>query len=148
MDSASECAPPTARTSLSDDASRAESASPLKPKAFRLKGPSKDRFEQIFKHGIAYRSPLARLLCLNGTGLVGIAVAKKLGSHPIRNRLKRQCREVIRASAGSILPERDYILIVGEPAAKANFQELTDQLRNALDTINRRVIPEKQAEAG
>jgi RNase P protein component len=82
-----------------------------------------------------------RLLCHEGKGLIGIAVAKKLGSHPVRNKLKRRCREAIRACLGDFLLDRDYVLVVGLEASKAKQPVLASELKDVVTRINQRALP-------
>ena len=77
-------------------------------------------FDAVYRHG---RSVSTRYLTLYwfarpedepGEPRLGLAVPKAAGGAVVRNRIKRQLREVWRAKLGSeeIDPSRDYVLVV------------------------------------
>lgn len=88
-----------------------------------MRGPAKARFEAIFAEGARHGGPSLRLVVLPGTGLVGVATAKKLGGKPPRNRQKRRVKEAFRL-AGGPLPDTDVVIVAGERAARRTFEEL------------------------
>ena len=58
-----------------------------------------------------------------GEPRLGFAVPKAVGNAAVRNRIKRQLREIFRARLGDVPATNDYVLIVrqGRPeAAEAN----------------------------
>ena len=83
-------------------------------------------FDAVYRHG---RSVSTRFLTLYwftrgdepGESRLGLAVSKAVGNAVVRNRIKRQLREIWRdrLDAGSIAPLNDYVLVVrsGLPAS-------------------------------
>jgi ribonuclease P protein component len=88
-------------------------------------------FDAVYRHG---RSVSTRFLTLYwferdeaiGDARLGFAVPKAVGSAVIRNRIKRQLREIVRGRLQDAPPLNDYVLVVrpGLPeAAEANGHE-------------------------
>lgn len=93
------------------------------PPIGRLKGPSKERFEEIYQKGRSSAGKFVRIRCLPGTGFFGVSAAKSIGCHARRNLAKRRAREAWRTSLGSI-PNADIIVIVKVESVEADFQEI------------------------
>jgi ribonuclease P protein component len=85
-------------------------------------------FDAVYRHG---RSVSTRFLTLYwfqreeavGDPRLGFAVPKAVGNAVVRNRIKRQLREIVRAKLEGRPPTNDYVLVVrqGLPeAAEAN----------------------------
>jgi ribonuclease P protein component len=85
-------------------------------------------FDAVYKHG---RSVSTRFLTLwsyrreepVGEPRLGFAVPRAVGNAVVRNRIKRQLREILRAKIDGKPPTNDYVLVVrqGLPeAAEAN----------------------------
>ena len=81
---------------------------------------------------------LAKLIALPGTGLLGIATAKKIGGKPDRNRAKRRFREAIRIQAGLVDPRLDFILIVNPDGANAVFERIQEEVRTLFGRAKER----------
>jgi ribonuclease P protein component len=75
---------------------------------------------------------------LPGSGFFGIATSKKIGSHAVRNRAKRRWREAVRMEEPLLRPDLDYVAIVHEHGAKADFPEIRAELRALLERVNER----------
>ena len=98
-------------------------------------------FDAVYRHG---RSVSTRFLTLYwfardedlGEPRLGLAVPKAAGNAVVRNRIKRQLRELWRARLERIPPGRDYVLIAkpGLPeAAETNgFDWLGDRVDEVL----------------
>ena len=76
-------------------------------------------FDEVYRRGRSVSTRFLTLLCLTrdetvGAPRLGLAVPKEVGNAVVRNRIKRQLREVWRAKLGSeeIDPSRDYVLVV------------------------------------
>jgi ribonuclease P protein component len=88
-------------------------------------------FDAVYRHG---RSVSTRFLTLYwfqrdepvGSPRLGFAVPKAVGNAVVRNRIKRQLREIVRLKLESKPPTNDYVLVVrrGLPeAAEAHGYE-------------------------
>ena len=88
-------------------------------------------FDAVYRQG---RSASTRFLTLYwfqrdetvGEPRLGFAVPKAVGNAPVRNRIKRQLREIVRGRLEEVPPTHDYVLVVrqGLPeAAEANGHE-------------------------
>jgi ribonuclease P protein component len=88
-------------------------------------------FDAVYRHG---RSVSTRFLTLYwferdeslGDPRLGFAVPKAVGNAVIRNRIKRQLREIVRGRLGHVPQLNDYVLVVrpGLPeAAEVNGHE-------------------------
>lgn len=73
--------------------------------------------------------PLARVIALPGTGLLGVTTAKKIGNRPQRNRAKRRFREAILTQADLADPRLDFVVIVGLDGAQASFDRIQKEVR-------------------
>jgi len=142
MDFASACARPTVRTSLSDGESGAE---PESRHNIRVKGPTKQRFESIFTLGIRVKGECSRIIAYPGSGLVGIAVSKKVGSRPRRNKLKRRFRDAILCRRNQIDRRLDYVLIVNAEAAESPFDRVEEEVRMLFARIVERWAAESES---
>lgn len=74
---------------------------------------------------------------------IGFTVTKKNGNAPERNRIRRRLREVVRridaAAADSVAlrPHHDYVLVGRRAALTADFNAMLDDLRAALQRLDR-----------
>ena len=101
-------------------------------------------FEAVYRHG---RSFATRYLVLywfpraedaGGEPRLGLAVPKSLGSAVIRNRLKRQLREVWRAGLEQVPPGRDYVLVARTGLPEAVEARGLEWLGERVDEVLRR----------
>ncbi|MBQ7240854.1 MAG: ribonuclease P protein component [Bacilli bacterium] len=58
----------------------------------------------------------------------GLAVGKKIGDAHIRNKVKRQVREIVRANKKLFQNNKDYIIIVKKSVLDMDFDEMTREL--------------------
>jgi ribonuclease P protein component len=68
------------------------------------------------------------LTAADGTGLVGIGTAKRIGCLARRNAVKRRARNVLIQHPQWLDPHHDYILILGASAGEAEYSALTTEL--------------------
>jgi ribonuclease P protein component len=110
-----------------------------------LRGPSKTRFEKIFKEGKRSAGRLCRLTALPGTGYIGIATSKKIGNNPQRNRAKRRFREVLRELRERLNPCLDYVVIALPSSTEARLTEISAKLRSMIENVNERWAAESES---
>ncbi|MFY9233557.1 MAG: ribonuclease P protein component [Fimbriimonadaceae bacterium] len=110
-----------------------------------MRGPSKTRFEEIFKEGKRAAGRFCRLTALPGTGLIGIATSKKIGNAPQRNKAKRRFREVFRTLAEKLDPSMDYIAVAFPESADVKLDEIRSELARQLGDVNSRWASELES---
>jgi len=76
---------------------------------------------------------------------VGIAVAKKVGSKPRRNHLKRRIRAAVRSSETEINPKLDYVIVVSSEALDAVFERIEEDVRNLFREVAKRWADELES---
>ena len=101
-------------------------------------------FDAVYRHG---RSASTRFLTLHwfersaeddaGDPRLGLAVPKAAGNAVVRNRIKRQLREIWRAklAAGSLPPSRDFVLVVRPGLPEAVTARGHDWLVERVDEV-------------
>ena len=104
------------------------------PSRLRLKE-SRD-FARMREQGVSQAGRFLVLAVSRQEGLTefrfGVVTGKKLGSAVVRNRLRRQLREVVRAHRAEIAPGFHFVIIARWRAPTAEFAELeNDWLRLA-----------------
>lgn len=66
---------------------------------------------------------------------VGFTVTKKHGNSVERNRMRRKLREAVRQYAGSFMkPGHDYVIVARRDVLRASFEQLSNQLRERIET--------------
>lgn len=78
-----------------------------------------------------------------GSGLVGFATSKKIGSKPQRNRAKRRAREAARKT--NLDPRLDYVVVVQAEAPTASFERLAEDLAKAIEGMRDRWASELES---
>ena len=75
----------------------------------------------------------------DGPVRVGFTVTKKNGTATERNRIRRRLRELVKRLDDdiSMRPHRDYVLVGRRAALNRDFATMLDDLRKALDRIER-----------
>lgn len=63
---------------------------------------------------------------------VGVSVSKKMGGAVVRNRLRRQVKEIVRLNADRIVPGHDFVIIVRKAAVGLSYREMEKSLQHAL----------------
>src|SRR5476649_2609559 len=80
----------------------------------------------------------------DGPVRVGFTVTKKHGTATERNRIRRRLRELVkRLDVISMRPHSDYVLVGRRAALNRGFAAMLDDLRSALDRLERQ--PKKTA---
>ena len=68
-----------------------------------------------------------------GPPRVGFTVSRKVGTAVERNRVRRRLRDIVRRSAAeSLRAGYDYVLVGRRTALSRQFEQMIDDLRNAL----------------
>ena len=101
-------------------------------------------FDAVYRQG---RSVSTRFLVLywfpredaDGEPRLGLAVPKANGGAVVRNKIKRQLREVWRALLPQVQRGRDYVLIVRPGLAEATEARGFDWLRERVDEVVQKV---------
>lgn len=95
-------------------------------------------FSHVFAHKKSLRSEhfqLSYCPCAGDSARLGIVVAKKLARRAVvRNRLKRQAREVFR-HCRSGLPALDVVLRLIRPLPNAAWSSVKAQIRGEIETL-------------
>jgi ribonuclease P protein component len=69
---------------------------------------------------------------------VGFTVTKKNGNAPERNRIRRRLREAVRLTdVMAMPPHHDYVLVGRRAALTCDFKIMLDDLRSALQRLDR-----------
>lgn len=83
----------------------------------------------------------SRLRDDDGPIRVGFTVTKKNGTATERNRIRRRLRELVkRLDVISMRPHRDYVLVGRRAALNRDFATMLDDLRSALDRLERQPL--------
>jgi ribonuclease P protein component len=73
-----------------------------------------------------------------GPARVGFTVTKKNGTATERNRIRRRLRELVkRLDVIAMRPHSDYVLVGRRAALNRDFATMLDDLRSALDRLDR-----------
>ena len=67
--------------------------------------------------------------------LYGITVPKKVGKAVIRNKLKRQTKNIITTNEKYIQSNYNYVIIIKEPALKLDYEGLTNNLLDLMKKV-------------
>ena len=71
----------------------------------------------------------------NDKTLYGITVPKKVGKAHIRNKLKRQVKNIIITNENNIQNNFNYVIIIKEAAQKLSYQDMTNELLNLIKKV-------------
>jgi ribonuclease P protein component len=97
-------------------------------------------FDAVYRHG---RSVSTRFLTLYwfqreeavGDPRLGFAVPKSVGNAVVRNRIKRQLREIVRVKLEGQPPKNDYVLVVRQGLPEAAEANGHDWLEARVDEV-------------
>jgi len=97
-------------------------------------------FDAVYRHG---RSVSTRFLTLYwferdeavGAPRLGFAVPKAVGNAVVRNRIKRQLREIVRGKLDGVPSTNDYVLVVRQGLPEASEANGHDWLQQRVDEV-------------
>ena len=69
--------------------------------------------------------------------LYGITVPKKIGKAHIRNKIKRQIKNIITKNEFNIQNNFNYVIIVKEAILELNYQNIQDELLNLFKKVGK-----------
>jgi ribonuclease P protein component len=79
---------------------------------------------------------------------IGFTVTRKNGTATERNRIRRRLREVVkRLDVISMRPHHDYVLVGRRAALSRDFETMLEDLRSALDRLDRQEIGRRPGKA-
>ena len=90
-------------------------------------------FRRIYRKGKSAVSPALVMYCQRnrqGKSRLGITVSTKLGGAVVRNRVRRQLREIYRLNKGDMLPGYDVILVARIKALYTPYCKLNEAYRS------------------
>lgn len=67
---------------------------------------------------------------------VGLAVTKKIGHAVVRNRVRRQLREIIKKQVPSLKQSYNIIVVARENITEASFEKLTNEFSRLIKRAN------------
>lgn len=103
-------------------------------KQYRLA--KREHFQRVFRFGqsvanyqfVLYSKKNAELTHFR----LGVSVSKKLGNAVVRNRLRRQMKEIVRLHKDQILGGYDLILIARKPVANMSYHQMEKSIIHIL----------------
>lgn len=73
----------------------------------------------------------------NNSNKYGITVPKKIGKANVRNKIKRQIKNIIITNEKNIQIGFNYVIIIKEASLALTYQELYDKLLNLLKKVRK-----------
>ena len=105
-------------------------------KKLRIK--KKKEFDYIIKNGKKVKNNFFILYYIQKKELksrFGIAVGTKIGNSVIRNKLKRQVKEIIRININNFQNTKDYIIIIRKESLNLSFQKMRENLIDLAEKV-------------
>ena len=97
------------------------------------------QFNYVYKSGEFYSQ---EHICLHAVSSktknikVGFAVTKKVGHAVVRNRVRRQLREILQKQIPSLKQNYNIIVVAKENITQTNFQTLSNEMEKLLKKAN------------
>ena len=76
---------------------------------------------------------------------IGITVSKKVGNSVVRNRVRRQVREVFRQNKQWFPAGRDIVIIAKRRAADVTYRQVLQDLRRSREGMHRVATSQRRA---
>ncbi|HXK59133.1 MAG TPA: ribonuclease P protein component [Acidobacteriota bacterium] len=98
------------------------------------------QYLEVYANGAKIQCPHFVLYALEndcGCHRLGITVSRKIGKAVVRNRIKRRLREIFRNNKPQSEATFDLVLNVRKSAARAAFEKLRTDFRDALGRLER-----------
>lgn len=99
---------------------------------------SKKEFNTILKNNNKYKNQCFIVHYINNNleySRFGIAVSKKIGNAVVRNKFKRQIRNIVDNNINLFQNNRDYIIIMRNDIKKTDFKILSDSLVDIIEKV-------------
>ncbi|MEZ4712910.1 MAG: ribonuclease P protein component [Caldilineaceae bacterium] len=94
-----------------------------------------EHFQQVRRQGSSYSNRLVVLCALENSlayNRYGFSVSSRIGNAVVRNRIKRQMREVVRLRMESVKPGWDMVFIARHAIRSATYHEIDDACARLL----------------
>jgi len=97
-------------------------------------------FDAVYKHGRSVSTRFLTLWCYQreepiGEPRLGFAVPRAVGNSVVRNRIKRQLRDILRSKIDDRPPTSDYVLVVRQGLPEAAEVNGHDWLEARVDEV-------------
>ena len=96
----------------------------------------RSEYERVYRHGQRRSTAVVAVIlsrsAAEGCGRLGISIGRRVGSAVVRNRLKRQLRELYRRRLRSKVRDLDLVVQVRPVAVGKSLQELEMYLCRAI----------------
>ena len=93
-------------------------------------------YSEIIKNCPKYKNKYFSLYYKESkNNLFGITVPKKIGKAIIRNKLKRQVKNIITTNEKYIQSNYNYVIIIKEPSLKLDYEGLTTNLLDLMKKV-------------
>ncbi len=96
-------------------------------------------FRRIYRKGTSAVEPCMVVYCQKnrrGMTRLGVTVSTKLGKAVVRNRARRQMRELWRNHKAEMVPGYDMIIVVRSRAIRTPYSVLEEQYLDALSKLS------------
>jgi len=107
-------------------------------------------FRRLYRKGSSAANKYLVIYCRqNGTGenRIGLTVSAKLGHAVVRNRLRRQLREIYRLHEGQFQPGWDLVVVARSRAVGAPYKKLEGAYLSLADKLGLTKKEETKVEA-